>query len=171
MHAQVIEHRPNTAPVAPVSGTAKLQSYYLTRAGVAALWVAAAFTIGARPFVGAALLVAYPAWDAAANLIDLARNGGAMRNQSQALNVAVIGAWAILAGLLQLATGVRRWRSVGAQWAMVLSGAQSALAGGFFISKALGSALPGIADIAPYAGFGAFYFAVSGLWLMVRRGK
>ena len=47
--------------------------------------------------------------------------------------LAVFGAWAILAGLLQFATGLRRWRSYGAQWSMILSGAQSALAGGFFI--------------------------------------
>jgi len=82
----------------------------------------------------------------------------------------VFGAWAILAGLLQLATGVQRWKSFGAQWAMILSGAQSALAGGFFISRSLGNAVPGIADIAPYAAFGAFYFAASALWLLLRRG-
>ena len=45
----------------------------------------------------------------------------------------IFGAWAILSGLLQLGTAVRRWKRFGAQWAMVLSGGQSALAGGFFI--------------------------------------
>jgi uncharacterized membrane protein HdeD (DUF308 family) len=82
--------------------------------------------------------------------------------------LAVFGVWAVLAGLLQLATGVRRWRLYGAQWAMVLSGAQSALAGVFFLKQAAGSATPSIVTIAPYAAFGAFYFLVSAIWLAVR---
>ncbi|SFU76508.1 hypothetical protein SAMN02799631_02191 [Methylobacterium sp. 174MFSha1.1] len=140
------------------------------------------------PPAAAALLVAYPAWDAVANVIDARRSGGLAANASQALNaaastvvavavavalgrgphavLAVFGVWAILAGLLQLATGVRRWQA-GAQWAMALSGAQSALAGTLFILKAKGASTPGIADIAPYAAFGAFYFLVSAVWLIV----
>ncbi len=192
MVSRIIEHNPHTqTAAAAVSNPAKLRNYYVVRAGVAAIWVAAAFTAGkAEPITAAALLIAYPAWDAAANLIDASRNGGLARNRPQGLNVAVsgiaavavaavignmhtvlavFGAWAILAGLLQLATGVRRWKSFGAQWAMILSGAQSALAGGFFIKQSLGSAIPGIGDIAPYAAFGAFYFAISALWLLFRR--
>jgi len=189
MHSEIVDHAPRV-PMAPVSGPAGLRNYYFIRAGVAAVWVGAAFTLGrASPPIAAALLIAYPAWDAIANLADVARNGGVAQNRSQALNVAVsgvtaaavaavigsmhavlgvFGAWAILAGLLQLVTGVRRWKS-GAQWAMVLSGAQSALAGGFFISRSLGSAMPGIGDVAPYAAFGAFYFAISAIWLLFRR--
>lgn len=192
MASRMIDHdaRARAADV-PRPNPANLRNYYFVRAGVAALWVAAAFTIGtAMPLAAAILLIAYPAWDAAANLIDASRNGGMARNRSQALNVAVsgitavavaavignlnavlgvFGAWAILAGLLQLATGVRRWKAFGAQWAMILSGGQSALAGAFFIKQSLGSAVPGIADIAPYSAFGAFYFAVSALWLVFRR--
>ena len=41
----------------------------------------------------------------------------------------VFGAWAILSGLLQLGTAIRRWRSFGAQWAMVLSGGRQSLSG------------------------------------------
>ncbi|MEP9359763.1 DUF308 domain-containing protein [Sphingomonas sp. KR3-1] len=171
---------------------ASLRNYYLVRALVAATWVAAAFTIGrAMPLAGI-LLVAYPAWDAAANYADAARSGGLRRNRTQAINVlvsavtalavfavigdmravlAVFGLWATLAGLLQLATGVRRWKSQGAQWAMILSGAQSALAGGFFIVQSRGGPVPDIARIAPYAAFGAFYFLVSALWLTVRRSR
>lgn len=171
--------------------TAWLCTYYFSRALVGAAWVAAAATIGVHaPAVAAALLVAYPAWDALANLVDARANGGLSRNRTQALNLVVstltavavlvklgnphavlgiFGLWATLAGLLQLATALRRWKSYGAQWAMVLSGAQSALAGGFFGMRALGSAVPGIADIVPYAAFGAFYFLVSALWLTFRR--
>lgn len=191
MLSQTVVQNPRV-PADTASDPAGLRNYYFVRAGVAAAWVGAAFTIGqASPLAAAALLIAYPAWDAIANLIDVSRNGGMAQNRPQTLNVAVsgitaiavasavgsmhavlgvFGAWAILAGLLQLATGVRRWKSFGAQWAMALSGAQSALAGGFFISRSLGSAVPGIADIAPYAAFGAFYFAISALWLLFRRG-
>ncbi len=173
-----------------------LSSYYFLRAGVSVGWVAAAFTVGrAAPPAAAALLVAYPAWDAAANLIDARRSGGLAANPSQSLNAAVSGAvavavalalgwslhavlavfgvWAILSGLLQLVTGLRRWKA-GAQWAMVLSGAQSTLAGGFFVTLAAGAASPGITDIAPYAAFGAFYFLVSAVWLrlaMIRKAS
>jgi hypothetical protein len=177
----------------PAQSNAGLRDYYLTRGLVAAAWVAAAFTVGQRaPLAAAVRLVAYPAWDAAANLFDAARSGGLARNRSQAINaiisgiaalaihftlgdiktvVALFGAWAIVAGLLQLVTGLRRWKMFGAQWTMVLSGAQSALAGGFFIKQSLGAAVHGITDVAPYAGFGAFYFLVSALWLTVRRGR
>ncbi|SFL85775.1 DUF308 domain-containing protein [Methylorubrum salsuginis] len=170
-----------------------LSSYYFLRAGVSVGWVAAAFTIGkAMPPAAAALLVAYPAWDAVANVIDARRSGGLAANPSQALNaaastvvavavavalgsgmhavLAVFGVWAILSGLLQLATGVRRWQE-GAQWAMVLSGAQSALAGGHFIFKANGVSTPAITDIAPYAAFGAAYFLVSAVWLTVAQAR
>ncbi|MCX5497434.1 DUF308 domain-containing protein [Kaistia dalseonensis] len=170
-----------------------LRSYYFTRAGVSIAWVAAAFTVGrTMPPIAAALLVAYPAWDAVANLVDARRSGGLKANASQALNVAisgltavavavtlgqslnavlaVFGVWAILSGLFQLATGVRRWRD-GGQWAMVLSGAQSALAGGFFIKRATDAGIPGTADIAPYAAFGAFYFLVSAVWLTVKLAR
>lgn len=190
--SQTLEHRVEEARPS-AEDTARLRNYYLVRGLVAAGWVAAAFTIGKdMPAIGGALLVAYPAWDAVANLADANSNGGLARNRTQLLNMAVsfatalavaaalgnmhavlgvFGAWAFFAGLLQLATGVRRWKSYGAQWVMVLSGAQSALAGGFFLQRAFGSATPGIVDVAPYAGFGAFYFLVSALWLSVRRGS
>jgi uncharacterized membrane protein HdeD (DUF308 family) len=79
----------------------------------------------------------------------------------------VFGAWAILSGLLQLGTAIRRWKSFGAQWAMVLSGGQSALAGGFFIFQATTPMSPSIANVAGYAGVGAIYFFVSAVWLTV----
>ena len=170
-----------------------LKSYYFARAAVAVVWFAAAFTIGkTSPSIAAALLVAYPAYDALANFADARRNGGLKLNRSQAINVAVslvamiavaaavtrdlhavmavFGAWAILAGLLQLVTGVRRWE-LGAQWGMILAGAQSAIVGAYFIQQALGTAAVGIADIAPYAAFGALYFFVSAVWLTVAQAR
>ncbi|MDB5847756.1 MAG: hypothetical protein JWP29_1508 [Rhodoferax sp.] len=180
----------STTTSAASQGNHWLKTYYFGRAAFSVVWVAAAFTLGkSTPAIAALLLLVYPAWDAAANFVDAQRNGGLQRNRTQALNLVVstvtaaavaialglgmhavlgvFGAWAMLAGALQLATGVRRWKSYGAQWAMILSGAQSVLAGAFFIKQASGAALPGITDIAPYAGFGAFYFLVSALWLTV----
>jgi len=167
-----------------------LKPYYYGRAAFSIVWVAAAFTVGkTNPAVAAILLMIYPAWDALANLVDAQRNGGMRRNPTQTLNVVasgvttagvaialglsmnavlgVFGTWAILAGLFQLATGVRRWKTSGAQWAMILSGAQSALAGLFFVSMAGGTEAIGIVNVAPYAAFGAFYFLVSAVWLSV----
>jgi len=166
-----------------------LKTYYFMRAAFAIVWVLAAAKAAPYPLAAALLLIAYPAWDALANLLDGARSGGIKSNQTQALNavaslavtaavalwigdmhrvLAVFGVWAILSGVLQLATGVRRWKTSGAQWAMILSGAQSALAGGFFISQASAPADPSITAIAGYAGFGAFYFLLSGLALSIR---
>ncbi|MBP0495073.1 DUF308 domain-containing protein [Pararoseomonas indoligenes] len=189
MPTQIIDH-----PAPPASGW--LKRYYFARFAFSAAWVAAAFSVArSAPQLAAILLVGYPAWDAVANLIDAQRNGGLGSNRTQLLNVivstitaaavavalgvsmnsviVVFGIWAGFAGLLQLATAVRRWRSYGAQWAMILSGAQSALAGLFFVRMAGGPEPVGIATVAPYAAFGAFYFLVSALWLTVgdaRRG-
>ena len=81
--------------------------------------------------------------------------------------MAVFGVWAALAGLFQLITGLRRWKSYGAQWPMILSGAQSVLAGTHFVAKAHGHASLGATTVAPYAAFGAFYFLLSGVWLLL----
>jgi uncharacterized membrane protein HdeD (DUF308 family) len=173
-----------------------LKFYYFVRATFSLAWVGAAFAVApSSPLIAGALLVLYPAWDAAANFMDALRSGGLAQNRTQALNVVVslattvavlvalqmsmnrvlgvFGAWAILSGLLQLGTALRRWRSFGAQWAMVLSGGQSALAGGFFIFQATTPMSPSIANVAGYAAVGAFYFLVSAVWLTVsewRRG-
>ena len=167
-----------------------LKLYYFTRTAFSAAWVAAAFTVGQHSLtIAAVLLVVYPAWDAAANYFDASRSGGLAQNRTQAINVvvslattlavvvalqmsmnwvlAVFGAWAILSGLLQLGTAVRRWKSYGAQWAMILSGGQSALAGVFFIVQARMPMPPSITNVAGYAAVGAFYFLVSALWLSV----
>ena len=166
-----------------------LRSYYFTRAIFSIAWIAAAILFSKQPGFVAFLLVIYPAWDALANLVDARASGGLKANPSQALNVAVsaitalavivaasnstyavlavFGVWAILSGLLQLSTGARRWPQYGAQWAMILSGAQSALAGGLMISLSVGAVAPTILDIVPYAAFGAFYFLLSAIWLVV----
>ena len=122
-----------------------LRNYAYARFAFSALWVIAAFTIAAAsPPAAALLLMLYPAWDAAANVVDAQHSGGLLENRTQLLNtivslvttlavavaltqsmalvVIVFGIWAVLSGLFQLAIGLRRW-SAGGQWAMVLSGA------------------------------------------------
>lgn len=184
---------------APVrSASSWLKGYYFTRFAFSTAWVAMAFTLAKNnPALAAVLLVVYPAWDAVANYVDASRSGGLSNNKSQMLNfiastvtaiavavalnqgmhavVGAFGVWATLAGLFQLTTAIRRWKLAGAQWPMILSGAQSMLAGVFMVTVAAGAKPVGITDIAPYAAFGAFYFLVSSISLAVgdarRRAK
>jgi len=180
----------NKLPAHHAADEGWLKRYYFVRAAFSMCWVIAVLTLARQSAVASAvLLVAYPAWDALANMADGRRSGGLAANRTQLLNVvvslavalalaislpdmhrvlAVFGAWAILSGLLQLGTAVRRWKSSGAQWAMVLSGAQSALAGAVFIGQARMAAEPTVVTLAGYAGFGAFYFLVSALLLRFR---
>jgi len=170
-----------------------LKRYYALRALVSAIWVALALTVGkAQPAFGTVLLIAYPAWDCLANYIDAKRSGGLRSNPTQFANVAVsavvtlavvlastrgiaaaiavIGVWASLSGLLQLSTAVRRWNSASAQWPMILSGAQSTLAGLFFVKQAFDAPTGlGVANVAGYAAVGAIYFAISAAVLTLKR--
>ena len=171
-----------------------LTRYYFTRTVFSAIWVALAFSVGRQsPVAVAALLAVYPAWDALANYLDISRSGGMAANRTQMINLiisiattlavivalrasmntvlAVFGAWAILSGLLQLGTALHRWKHFGAQWAMILSGAQSALAGGFFIVLSRTAMPDVIGKIAGYAAVGAIYFLISALWLVASRYK
>lgn len=167
-----------------------LKQYYFARAAFSIVWVAAVYAIGKHNASAAALLfLIYPLWDTVANVVDARRSGGLRSNPTQALGAAVslvttvgvglalrdgmnaalvvFGVWASLSGVLQLATGARRWKRVGAQWAMILSGMQSALAGAHFIQRGVEAHPYDVTVIAPYAAFGAFYFLVSGVWLIV----
>ncbi|WMJ70622.1 DUF308 domain-containing protein [Stenotrophomonas sp. 24(2023)] len=184
-----------SATALPASSPAPwLQRYYFLRAGVSIAWILLAVLVGRQnPAVGAVLLVLYPAWDALANYIDARRTGGLAANGTQMLNfvisvltavaigvaltagmaatIKVFGAWAILSGLLQLATAVRRWKQAGGQWVMILSGAQSAAAGAFFFKQASSGIPLDVATVAPYAGLGAFYFLLSAIWLTIKTAR
>lgn len=171
-----------------------LKNYYYLRTLFSLIWVAAAFTVGRHsPTSAALLLIIYPAWDALANYIDSQKSGGFGKNRMQAINIlvstfttaavilslresmnaviAVFGGWAILSGLLQLGAAAQRWKNNNAQWSMVLSGAQSMLAGAFFVFQSQLPVPPSVINIAGYAAFGAFYFLVSALSLTVMTRK
>lgn len=176
------------------TGSPWLQRYYLLRAAVALLWIALALALGhATAWAGPLLLVLYPAWDALANVLDARQSGGLRHNAGQRLNavvslgvavaiglaltsgmgaaIGVFGVWAMAAGLFQLAVAVRRWRTSAGQWAMILSGAQSALAGGFFVKQAADGVPLEVSSVTPYVAFGACYFGVSAAWLAVARSR
>ncbi|MBJ2156656.1 DUF308 domain-containing protein [Variovorax sp. IB41] len=182
----------NTNPSA-LQRAAWLRKLYFVRAAFSFAWVALAFTVAkGSPVVATALLVVYPAWDALANLWDARMTGGAKANPTQVANawmsalvtvavavslglhlqiiLAIFGVWAIVAGLLQLATAIRRRKGDKGQWVMMLSGAQSALAGGFFVAQQ-GSAAPVVQTFGGYAAVGAVYFLISGAVIWIQRAK
>ncbi|KAI1430664.1 hypothetical protein GGR50DRAFT_690319 [Xylaria sp. CBS 124048] len=167
-----------------------LKKYYFARVAFSALWVETLLTNGLTYApVSAVLLVVYPLWDAGANLVDAQRSGGLAHNNSQVINFlvslaatglavpavamgthwvfGVYGAWAIVTGILQLRSAGRRLETVRAQWIQMASGAQSSLAGIFFILQAIGSMELSVKYIAGYAAFGAFYFLFSAMYLTV----
>lgn len=168
-----------------------LRKLYLVRAAFSFAWVALAFTLARQSaVVTTVLLIIYPAWDALANLLDARMTGGTKANPTQMLNtwistmvtvaltgalvleiqvaLIIFGIWAIVSGLLQLATAIRRRKSNSGQWVMMLSGAQSALAGGFFIARQ-GADTPVLQTLSGYATVGAVYFLISGLVILFRK--
>lgn len=176
------------------ASSAWLKTYYFLRFAFSAVWVALAFTFAKNsPPLAAAMLVAYPAWDAIANYVDAGRSGGLLRNKVQLCNfvfsavtavavgialgkgvsavLVVFAVWATLTGLFQLAAGVSRWKSESGQWPMILSGAQSALVGFLFVKMANGPHPVAVTSIAGYASLGAFYFLLSAIWLTVKDAR
>jgi uncharacterized membrane protein HdeD (DUF308 family) len=175
------------------ANTTWLRNLYLVRAAFCAIWVALTFAVATSvAAVASILLVLYPAWDALANAADARRFNGTSAGWAPIVNACVsvaaavgmavavnrgmpavflvFGTWAIVAGLLQLGTAVRRWGRFGAQWPMALSGAQSALAGGFFVNIAEGP-MPKLQILAGYAAMGGVYFAVAAALLVHRQRK
>lgn len=166
-----------TTEIAPT-----LRRLYFVRFGFAIVWAVLLFTTKADlgP-LAVTLLLLYPLFDVAAAVVD-ARSSGATGLQ---VNIAVSmlttagvaiacasgmpavlrvwGAWAIVAGLVQLVVGVSR-RKLGGQWPMMLSGGLSVLAGAAFIIMASG-ANPSLTNVAGYAAVGGIFFLVSALRL------
>src|SRR5215213_11590654 len=168
---------------APAQKVHMLRNLYFIRAVFSILWVTAMFLVGIpTPQIGAFLLVIYPAWDAIATFIDIRAQRdthvqiaqylnavsstlatvalGIARNSNLSSMIIIFGIWALLAGLIQLFVGLNRRRELGGQWAMILSGAQSGIAGVAFIIMANTPSM-GLSSLAGYSAFGAFYFLVS----------
>lgn len=164
-----------------------LQKLYLTRAAVQIAWaILIGIVASSSPRLALILAAIYPLWDVASTIWDLRFNPRPWSKAllltniwlgvSAALAVVVFGSlqiryavvsfgiWALLAGILQLVVGLRRRRALKGQWAMIFSGAQSALVGAVF---SLGGAkqLVHLRDLAGYALFGAVYFLIAAVLL------
>ncbi|MFF7550508.1 DUF308 domain-containing protein [Streptomyces canus] len=173
-----------------------LRSLYLIRATFSLIWVALVATTSASlmstdepTVIAALLLVIYPLWDVIATLLErrMADTGSTdhVGTTNMALGLAatagmiiavfstigtallVFGVWALLSGAIQLVVAIRRRRTVGAQWPMVISGGLSVLAGASFAAKSA-SPTSSLSTIAGYSAFGAFWFFVSAIALSIR---
>ena len=167
-----------------------LRNLYLTRTIVQIIWAALVIKGNFSPSIASVLLVLYPLWDVACTLFDLssATEGKAILQANAVFGVltaiaigvtssshptfaiASFGAWALAAGLLQLAVGIARRKALGGQWAMILSGVQSTAAGAFFVLGGLSGKLHP-KDLGGYAVFGAVYFLITALLLQFKLRK
>jgi uncharacterized membrane protein HdeD (DUF308 family) len=176
----------NTAPTELLQAHS-LRNLYFTRTAVQLLWAGIVLgTAAGNPALAAGLLILYPLWDVACTVYDLRSSTPsiaqyvnvvlgsltaigisvtAFKSPQQA--VVIFGAWALTAGLAQLAIGIRRRKQLGGQWAMILSGIQSAAAGVAFILGGLHDKTH-IKDLGGYAIFGGVYFLIAG-FLMHRK--
>jgi hypothetical protein len=168
------------------SSTAGLRNLYYVRFGFAVIWaVLVMLTASTLNPVSIALLVIYPLFDVAAAVIDFRSSGVTRARAPLYLNMAVSlltaiglaiavtsgipsvlrvwGAWAITAGIVQLIVAILRYR-LGGQWAMILSGGISTLAGTSFILMAAGTKAS-VTGIAGYAILGGVFFLVSAIRL------
>ncbi len=167
-----------------------LRNLYFTRTAVQLLWAGTVLaTAASNPALAAGLLVLYPLWDVACTVYDLRSSARSTSPTARYVNVALgtlaalgiavtafkspqqavvtFGAWAFAAGIAQLAIGISRRKQMGGQWAMILSGVQSAAAGVAFILGGLHDKTH-IKDLGGYAIFGGVYFLIAG-FLMHRK--
>ncbi|MDQ0779764.1 uncharacterized membrane protein HdeD (DUF308 family) [Streptomyces aurantiacus] len=170
-----------------VAGTASaLRRLYFVRFAFAIVWAAVMLPMASKlnPVV-VTLLVLYPLFDVGAAVYDARVSRSTGSPVLLYVNVAVSlvtavglgvacasgipavlrvwGAWAVVAGLVQLIVAVPR-RSMGGQWPMILSGGISVLAGGSFIASA-GADDPSLSSAVGYAIPGAVFFLISALRL------
>ena len=180
-----------TAPTTTTRTTAAtLRRLYLVRFAFAVVWATVVLSMASHlgP-VTAVLLVLYPLFDVAAALVDARATRAGTRTRGTTvglhLNVAVSlvtavavavattsgipavlrvwGAWAVVAGLIQLVVALQR-RRMGGQWPLIVSGAISILAGVSFVAGAA-AANPTLTGAAGYAVPGGVFFLISALRL------
>jgi hypothetical protein len=175
--------------------TRALRNLYFVRTAFQIAWATSVLTTAMKqPQIAAVLFLLYPLWDVACTVYDLntSSTSGSART-SQLINallgvgaaigigltvfhqpiysVAIFGVWAFGAGLLQLVLGlIRRKQIGGGQWAMILSGAQSMIAGVAYFLGGLYDKRH-IRDVGGYATFGALYFLIGGILLTRKLSK
>jgi hypothetical protein len=178
-----------------IDSSRSLRNLYFVRTAFQVIWAASVITSAVKqPLIAAVLFFLYPLWDVACTIWDLNTSGpSGNARTSQIINallgvgaaigigltvfghpiysVVIFGAWAFGAGVLQLVVGrIRQKQSGGGQWAMILSGAQSAIAGIAFIVGGLADKRH-IKDVGGYAVFGALYFLIGGILLARKISK
>jgi uncharacterized membrane protein HdeD (DUF308 family) len=183
----------DTSTVADATSTTEgLRNLYYVRFGFAVIWSGLlALTASTLNPASIVLLVIYPLFDVAAAVIDFRSSGAARPRMPLYINMAlslvaaiglavavtsgipnvlrVWGFWAITAGIVQLIVAILRYR-LGGQWAMILSGGISTLAGTSFILQA-GGAKASVTTIAGYATLGGVFFLISAIRLHRRAAK
>ncbi|MBM0231951.1 hypothetical protein JNW91_08805 [Micromonospora sp. STR1_7] len=166
-----------------ISSTASaLRRLYFIRFAFAIVW--ALVTIATAKEIGpltVALFVLYPLFDVGAAIYDVRSSRATGSPALLYVNIAVSlaaalgiglasasgipavlrvwGAWAVVAGLVQLIVGVTR-RTMGGQWPMIISGGISVLAGASFIAGASADN-PSLTNAAGYAIPGAIFFLIA----------
>ncbi|SMD22545.1 hypothetical protein [Kibdelosporangium aridum] len=179
-----------TAAASTGSSTPALRRLYFVRFGFALVWAGLLFTTASKlgP-VSVTLLVLYPLFDVVAAVIDVRSSQAAKPAMGLYVNIAISGiagvglafaaasgipavlrvwgVWAVVSGLTQLVVGVSR-RTLGGQWAMIISGAVSAIAGTSFILQA-GQPNASLVTLAGYAALGGIFFLVSAIRLGTAR--
>jgi uncharacterized membrane protein HdeD (DUF308 family) len=167
-------------PPATAAEVGGLRRLYVVRAAFALVWAGllAATASDLNP-ASVTLLVLYPVVDLAAAAYDARTAGTGRPRRALHLNMAlslvtaialavaatsgtpsvlrIWGAWAITAGLVQLAVAVQR-RALAGQRALVLSGAVSTIA-------SAGGSSAKLASLAGYAALGGVFFLVSAIRL------
>ncbi len=177
----------NNDAAAKATTAKSLSKLYFTRVGFSVVWVTLVALYAAKsPQVAAILLIIYPAWDVVGTFGDIRINKangpvtpqyanaiisiittfavGVALNSGVPNALIVFGVWAGLTGIIQLVLGLQRRRELGGQWPMILSGGQSVLAGISFIAFAHKPTM-GIANLAGYSAFGAFYYLLAAIRL------
>ncbi|MGK3208565.1 hypothetical protein [Amycolatopsis sp. MEPSY49] len=164
-----------------------LRRLYFVRFAFAIVWAVLVFltTKSGLGAAGVVLVVVYPLFDVGAAIVDArsAKSGGSVTGLYVNMAISLLatigigvaaasgvpavlrvwGAWAIVAGLVQLIVAISR-RKMGGQWPMILSGGISVLAGANFIIGASG-ANPSLSNVAGYAVLGGIFFLVSAIRL------
>jgi len=166
-----------------------LRNLYFLRTAFSILWIILlSASLRSSSGIATLLFIIYPLWDVLATWLDIKANPPHAPKTPQYVNMVtgilttigaalalqysipaaliVFGIWAVVAGLIQLILGLSRRRQLGGQWAMILSGGQSMLAGTAFILLAHSPTM-GINSLIGYAAFGAFYFLVTAIRLTV----
>lgn len=170
-----------------ISQTASaLRRLYFIRFAFAIVWAAVAITTATEiNALTVTLFVLYPLFDVGAAVYDLRSSRTTNSPALLYVNIAVSlltaiglgaaaasgipamlrvwGAWAVVAGLVQLIVAIPR-RKMGGQWPMILSGGISVLAGASFITGA-SAENPALTSAAGYAIPGAVFFLIAAIRL------